>query len=76
MNKDYTVHWLLGILCSIIWFWGDRAGIPVAAVTLAASVVPGILAHALAYVPDAAPEAPAVDAPNVAPAATPATPAK
>jgi hypothetical protein len=63
MNKDYLVHWLLGVLCSAIWFWGDRMGIPSAAVTLASSVVPGILAHALAYVPDAVvPDAPVLPA--------------
>ena len=43
MNKDYAIHWLFGILCSIIWFWGEKVGIQQADITLAASVVPGIL---------------------------------
>ncbi len=41
-------HWIIGILCTIIWFWGDRVGVPSTAVQLAASIVPGLLGHALA----------------------------
>ena len=72
MNKDYLVHWLLGLLCSVIWFWGDRVGIPAAAVTLASSVVPGILAHALAY---SAPSTTTPADPVVADSTTPSLPA-
>lgn len=45
--KDYATHWILGLICTLVWFWGDRVGIPKDAQTLAASVVPGLLAHAL-----------------------------
>ena len=51
MNRDYLGHWVIGILCAIIWFWGDKAGIPPAAVTLAATIVPALLGHALAFTP-------------------------
>lgn len=47
MSKDYLTHWILGVICTLVWFWGDRAGIPPAAVTLASVTVPGLLAHAL-----------------------------
>jgi hypothetical protein len=47
MNKDYIVHWILGLLCACIWFWGDRLGIPAGGIALAASVVPGALADAM-----------------------------
>ena len=53
MDRDYATHWTLGIICAVIWFWGDQAHIPKEAIALAASVVPGILAHALAYTPPA-----------------------
>lgn len=49
MSSDYLTHWLLGFLCSVIWFWGDKLGIPAAAVQLAGSVVPALLGHAVAY---------------------------
>ena len=65
MTKDYAVHWILGIVCASIWFWGKLVSIPPEAVQLAASVVPGILAHALAFTPDSS-------SPNV-PAPTPTT---
>lgn len=47
MSKEYLTHWILGVICTLVWFWGDRAGIPPAAVTLASVTVPGLLAHAL-----------------------------
>ncbi len=55
MTREYATHWALGLLCALIWFWGDRAGIPSAAVALAGSIVPGLLGHALAYTSDTAP---------------------
>jgi hypothetical protein len=62
MSRDYWVHWILGIVCGIVWAYGDKAGLPPAMVQLAASVVPGVLAHALNYTPDAA--SPNVSAPS------------
>jgi hypothetical protein len=53
MNKDYLVHWVLGVLCAAVWFWGDKLGVPPAAVTLASTIVPTLLGHAVAYTPDA-----------------------
>ena len=47
MSKDYYVHWLLGFLLAIIWFWGDKIGIPPAAIQLASVTVPVLLGHAL-----------------------------
>lgn len=47
--KDYISHWVLGAICTVVWFWGDKAGIPSQAQLLAASIVPGLLAHALGY---------------------------
>ncbi len=51
MNKAYIGHWVIGVLCAVIWFWGDKLGIPTAAITLCSSIVPGLLGHALAYSP-------------------------
>ena len=47
MSRDYVTHWIIGILCALIWFWGDRVGIPPGAIALAASVVPAALADAM-----------------------------
>ena len=52
MNKQYIGHWVIGALCVVIWFWGDYLKIPAAAVQLSASIVPGLLGHALAYTPE------------------------
>ena len=49
MSKDYIAHWIIGIICTLVWFWGDLVNIPAAAITLAASIVPGLLGHALGY---------------------------
>jgi len=51
MNKDYAVHWTIAAIATVVWFWGDLLHIPAGAISLAASVVPGILAHAVAYDP-------------------------
>lgn len=53
MNKDYATHWVIGLLATVVWFWGDKAGVPPTAITLAASLVPAAIAHALAYTPSA-----------------------
>jgi len=47
MSRDYITHWIIGVLCALIWFWGDRVGIPPGAIALAASVVPAALADAM-----------------------------
>ena len=70
MSKGYVGHWVIGVLCAVIWFWGDKMGIPTAAITLCSSIVPGLLGHALAYSPA---DAPTVNDPlTVAPPAPPA----
>ncbi len=59
MNKSYSVHWTLGIACVIVAFWGNYLMIPAQYVTAAGALIPGILAHAMAFVPDVpAPVAP------------------
>lgn len=47
MTRDYIAHWLIGIICMLVWFWGTQAGIPASAVSLAAWIVPGLLMHAV-----------------------------
>lgn len=64
MSRDYLAHWVIGIISALVWFWGDRAGIPAAAVSLAATIVPALLGHAIAYTP-------ASPADPVSPPATP-----
>lgn len=59
MNRDYYAHWLIGLLCAVVWFWGDRAGLPPAAISLAGSIVPGLLGHAVAWTPSPQPGPPA-----------------
>ena len=48
MNTTTITRWAIGIAATAIWFWGDRAGIPSAAIALSASIVPGLIGHALA----------------------------
>ena len=52
MNKQYITHWIIGTVCFVIWAWGSYLRIPPEAVQLAASIVPGLLGHALAYSPE------------------------
>ena len=59
MTKEYIGHWVLGVLCFIIWCWGPYLRIPPAAILLCASIVPGLLGHALAYKPEV-PEVPEI----------------
>ncbi len=66
MNRDYVVHWIIGLLATATWFWGEKAGIPAGGIQLAASIVPGILAHALNYSPNQQ----AAPAPASSPAST------
>jgi hypothetical protein len=54
VNKDYLNHWLIGLVATVVWLWGDRIGIPQAAVTYAATIVPTVVGHALAYTPASA----------------------
>ena len=49
--SEYETHWFIGLTCAAVWFWGAKVGIPVDAQHLAASIVPGVLAHALAANP-------------------------
>lgn len=51
MNKGYSVHWLLGAACVIVAFWGNYLAIPSQYVTGAGAMLPAILAHAMAFVP-------------------------
>ena len=62
MINDYLVHWILGIVLTVVWFFGDKLGIPADAITLAKATVPGLLGHALAFTPGAA--SPNVSAPE------------
>ena len=48
MNKEYLTHWIIGLVATVVWFWGDRAGIPPAAISLAATIVPTTVVHAMA----------------------------
>lgn len=52
MSRDYITHWVLGFLATIVWFWGDKIGIPGGAIQLASTIVPGLVGHALSYNPD------------------------
>ena len=52
MNKEYTTHYVIGAICVIVWWYGEYLKIPASAVQLAASIVPGLLGHALAYTPE------------------------
>ena len=47
MNQEYITHWIIGIICALVWFWGAQVGIPASAISLAAWIVPGLLAHAV-----------------------------
>ena len=71
MNKEYITHWILGTVCALIWFWGDRAKIPKDAQLLAASVVPGLLGNALGISKSSPPAASAASHPQPQPEQTP-----
>jgi len=45
-TEIYT-HWIIGVLSAVVWFWGDKLGIPAPAQAFAASVVPALVMHAL-----------------------------
>jgi hypothetical protein len=48
MNKQKTITlWVIGLLCTLVWFWGAKADIPASAIGLAGWLVPGLLAYAL-----------------------------
>jgi len=48
MSKtEFYTHWIIGLLSAVVWFWGDKLGIPANAQALAASVVPALVLHAL-----------------------------
>jgi hypothetical protein len=47
MSRDYLTHWIIGAIAALVWFWGDRAGIPKEAQVLAATIVPSLIGHAL-----------------------------
>lgn len=64
MDKTYWTHWVLGLAGAVIWFWGDKLGIPADAVKYAAVVVPAIVGHALAYSPGEAVASPNAPAPT------------
>jgi hypothetical protein len=70
MNKDYITHWIVGIICALVWFWGAQVGIPASAISLAAWIVPGLLAHAVGTS-----SVNGSKAPDPAPTDTPAPPA-
>ena len=52
MSRDYLTHWVVGMICTTVWFWGRSWGLPPDAITLAAATVPGLVGHALAYTPN------------------------
>lgn len=47
MSMDYLTHYITAILCLCVAFWGDKLGIPATDVSIAATLVPGIIGHAL-----------------------------
>ncbi len=48
MNKQKTLTlWAIGLLCTLVWFWGAKADVPASAIGLAGWLVPGLLAYAL-----------------------------
>ena len=58
MSKtEFYTHWIIGLLSAVVWFWGDKLGIPANAQALAASVVPALVLHALGRA-SAGPETP------------------
>lgn len=65
MSRDYVAHWVIGIICALVWFWGAQVGIPASAISLAAWIVPGLLAHAVgtASTKPNAPEPPVTETP-------------
>ncbi len=52
MFNNYLNHWIIGLIGTAVWFWGDKAGIPADAIKYAAVVVPVVVGHALAFTPD------------------------
>ena len=73
MTRDYIGHWIIGITCALVWFWGAKVDIPPSAINLAAWIVPGLLAHAIGRTSITTDQAPvAKSAPTAVPAIPPA----
>ena len=59
MSKtEFYTHWIIGVLSAVVWFWGDKLGIPANAQALAASVVPALVLHALGRASAVSPQSP------------------
>lgn len=48
MNVDIVSRWAIGIIAGVIWCFGAKAGLPDAVISLAATIVPGLVGHTLA----------------------------
>lgn len=46
-NRTFYTRWAIGLTATLVWFFGDRIGIPASAINLSEWIVPGLLAHAL-----------------------------
>ena len=51
MDKNYINHWIIGVVCLIVYLFGDKLGVPAMAVQYAGTVIPALVGHALAYQP-------------------------
>lgn len=46
-TPQYLSHWVIGIVAVLVWFWGEKVGIPPDAMPMAKMVVTGLMGHAL-----------------------------
>jgi len=56
--KEFYTHWIIGIICAIVWCFGDRLNIPTEAIAFAQGNLGIIIGHAIATAQQVLPSQP------------------
>ena len=46
-TRSFVTLWIIGVCSVIVWFWGDRLGIPTSALGLAQTLAVGLIGYAV-----------------------------
>lgn len=47
IDQQALARWVIGIVATVVWFWGDKLQIPPQAQALAATIVPSLIGYVL-----------------------------